>query len=152
MTVLLHGDDRLSDAIELHLVAAGCAVSRLRLDEATDGGLNALDLQRASVLVLTGNDDATNVDLALTVRRLRADLPMVVRIFEEALSDYLKRALSGVTILSMSGLAAPAFAKATTDAIASHATTRRVADAAASARARPTYRRPNADRLVPAVG
>jgi voltage-gated potassium channel Kch/multidrug transporter EmrE-like cation transporter len=149
MTVLLHGDDRLSDAIERHLVVAGCAVSRLRLGEAIDGGLNASDLQRASVLVLTGNDDATNVDLALTVRRLRADFPMVVRIFEEALSDYLKRALSGVTTLSMSGLAAPAFAKATSDAIAGHAMTR--ADAAPSPRVRPTYRRPNADRLVPAV-
>ena len=149
--VLLHGSDRLTDAIERHLVAAGASVSRLRLDEATDAGLTAADLQHASALVLTSSDDAMNVDLALTARRLRTDLPLVVRIFEESLAEYLKRTLPGVTTLSMSGLAAPAFAKATSDAIASQAAGGRVADAAAVARARPSYRRPNADRLAPAV-
>lgn len=151
VTVLLHGSDRLTDAIERHLVAAGASASRLRLDEATDAGLTAADLQHASALVLTSSDDAMNVDLALTARRLRTDLPLVVRIFEESLAEYLKRTLPGVTTLSMSGLAAPAFAKATSDAIASHAAGGRGADAAAVARARPSYRRPNADRLAPAV-
>jgi voltage-gated potassium channel Kch len=150
VTVLVHGDDRLSDAIEQHLVDAGCSVSRL-LDEATDGGLNAATLQQASVLVLTSNDDATNVDLALTARRMRADLPMVARIFDEALADYLKRTLPGVATLSMSGLAAPAFAKATAEAIASRAMTRRPSESGPRAPVRSTYRPPNADRLVPAV-
>ena len=86
VTVLLHGSDRLTDAIERHLVAAGASASRLRLDE-TDAGLTAADLQHASALVLTSSDDAMNVDLALTVRRLRADLPLVVRIFEESLAE-----------------------------------------------------------------
>ena len=145
MIVLLHGADRLSDAIERHLVEAGCLVSRL--DGATDGGLTAPDLHRASVLVLTSNDDATNVDLALTARRLRADLPMVVRIFEEALADYLKRTLADVVTLSMSGLAAPAFATATANAIASRPTT----DRAPTALVRPARLRPKNDWLVPAV-
>jgi voltage-gated potassium channel Kch/multidrug transporter EmrE-like cation transporter len=146
VTALLHGDDRLSDAIAQHLVEAGCAVSRLPTD---GGGLNAAVLQEASVLVLTGNDDATNVDLALTARRQQADLPMVVRIFEEALADYINRTLSGVTTLSMSGLAAPAFAKAATDAIASRSISPRPARAATGTSVR--HRRSNADRVVPAV-
>jgi voltage-gated potassium channel Kch/multidrug transporter EmrE-like cation transporter len=149
VTVLLHGDDRLSDAIAQHLIEAGCPVSRLQADGAAGGGLNAAVLQRASVLVLTSNDDATNVDLALTARRQQADLPMVVRIFEEALADYLNRTLSGVTTLSMSGLAAPAFAKATTDAIASRSISARAARAVTGTSVR--HRRSNADRVVPAV-
>jgi hypothetical protein len=48
--------------------------------------LNPSDLRQASILVLAANDDAGNVDLALTARRMRADLPLVVRVFEEPLA------------------------------------------------------------------
>jgi len=149
VTVLLHGDDRLSDATERHLTVAEVSVSRLRIANVTDGGLSPSDLARASVLVLSSNDDATNVDLALTARRVRADLPLVVRIFDEALADYLKRTLQDITTLSMSGLAAPAFAKATGDAIAARQSTAGIATDI-----RPPMRvsqRPSVDRLVPAV-
>ena len=140
MTVLLHGRDRLSDAIERHLVSTGCDVTRLSLDDPTR--LNASDLSSAAVLVLAGDSDASNVDLALTARRMRSDLPLVVRIFEEPLSMYVNRTLSGVTTLSMSGLAAPAFAKATSDAMASKSgADRSVPPAEATVRSRPPRQR-----------
>src|SRR5262245_65024509 len=41
--------------------------------------LEAAGLASASALVLAADNDAENVDAALLVRRLRADLPLVVR-------------------------------------------------------------------------
>ena len=116
--VLLHGSDRLGIAIEQRLVAAGCQVTKGALDGADCLALDTPALHSTSVLVLAGDDDAGNVDLALTARRMRADLPLVVRVFDEALAAYLRKSLDGVTVLSMSALAAPAFGAATLRAIA----------------------------------
>jgi voltage-gated potassium channel Kch len=150
ITVLLHGNDRLCGAIEQHLAAAGCQVHRLQLqDDPT--GLDPGDLRLASILVLAANDDAGNVDLALTARRLRADLPLVVRVFEEPLAVYLKRTLTGVTTLSMSGLAAPAFAEAAVRAIAARSTADQSARPAVVGRLSLADRRARPDKVVVAA-
>jgi voltage-gated potassium channel Kch len=49
---------------------------------------------------------------------LHPKLPLVVRLFDPTLVTYLRDSLDNVTILSMSVVAAPVFAKATLDAIA----------------------------------
>ena len=82
--VLLHGSDRLGIAIEQRLVAAGCQVTKGALDGADCLALDTPALHSTSVLMLAGDDDAGNVDLALTARRMRSDLPLVVRVFDEA--------------------------------------------------------------------
>lgn len=145
LTVLLHGNDRLCDAIERHTAAAGCGIARLRLEAADPARLRADDLRLASVLVLAGSDDAGNVDLALTARRMRPDLPLVVRIFDEPLADYLKRMVPDVTTLSMSGLVAPAFADATARAMSAMTTPR---PAPTSMPALPLTRRVKPDTVV----
>ena len=117
-SVLLYGSDRLGMAIEQRLVGAGCQVTRRAPDGDHSIELDEPALRSTSVLVLAADDDAGNVDLALTARRMRLDLPLVVRVFEEALAAYLRKSLDGVTILSMSALAAPAFGEATVRAIA----------------------------------
>jgi Trk K+ transport system NAD-binding subunit len=76
----------------------------------TARALEAAGLASASALVLAADNDAENVDAALLVRRLRADLPLVVRVFDPDLTAYLHDTLSGITVLSMSGLSAPVFA------------------------------------------
>ena len=74
--------------------------------------LTQAGLERASVLVLTAEDDTGNVDAILAARRLREDLPIVARVFDPALGAYLRDTLSGVAVLSMSAVAAPIIVEA----------------------------------------
>jgi voltage-gated potassium channel Kch len=122
MNVLLHGNDRLGMAIGQRLAGAGCQVTKPAPDGDGSIELDERALRSTSVLVLAADDDAGNVDLALTARRMRPDLPLVVRVFQEPLAAYLRKSLNGVTILSMSALAAPAFGDATLRAIADRGT------------------------------
>src|SRR3954447_9100495 len=76
--VLIAGTNRLAAAIEDKLRATGAAVGRL------GGGPAALTagvLENATGLVIASDDDARNVDMALTTRRLRPGLPLVIRLF-----------------------------------------------------------------------
>ncbi len=66
----------------------------------------------ASVFILAADDDAGNVDLALQTRRKYPRLPLVVRLFDSGLATYLTETIPGVTVLSMSKVAAPVFADA----------------------------------------
>ena len=75
----------------------------------------------ATVMILTDDQDGANVDLALRIRRLRKDLPLVVRIFDHTLSDYLRSTMSHVTVFSIAGLAAPAFVNLALKALAERA-------------------------------
>ena len=90
-------------AIEASLLRAGCQVTKLPDGNARADLIGEGMLESVSILVLSADDDAGNVDLALTVRRLRPDLPAVVRVFDEALAAYLRYTLDRLTILSMSG-------------------------------------------------
>ncbi|HEX4824469.1 MAG TPA: NAD-binding protein [Candidatus Polarisedimenticolaceae bacterium] len=75
------------------------------------GALQAAGLQDAAALVLTADDDAENVDAALTARRLSPEVPIVARIFDPSLGAYLEESGAGLTILSVSGLASPRYAE-----------------------------------------
>jgi hypothetical protein len=110
--ILVAGSGALAAAIEQRLRRQGGVVRReSTLHDGDDEPLGAL-LAGVAVLVLAASDDPANVDLALRARRLKPGLPLVVRLFDGALSSYLADTLSGVRILSMSGVAAPAFAEA----------------------------------------
>ena len=74
------------------------------------GSLEAAGLHGASAVVLTANDDAENVDAALTARRIRPGVPIVARVFDPSLGQYLEETEAGLRVLSVSGLAAPRFA------------------------------------------
>ena len=134
--VLLHGNDRLALAVEQRLAAGGCRVETLAGRGSPFVDFEAATLGRASVLVLAADDDAGNVDLALTARRLRGDLPLVCRVFDDALAAYLRKSLRDVAILSMSAAGAPAFADATVRAIAERSGAPRTAPRRPAARVR----------------
>jgi voltage-gated potassium channel Kch len=108
--VLLEGDGRLAVAIAQRLEAGGATVERLATSEL--GQASDAHVMGASVLVLATDDDAGNVDRALWARRVRPDLPLVVRVFDEALAGYLTGQIERLTVLSMSQIAAPVFASA----------------------------------------
>ena len=82
------------------------------------GTLAAAGLPSARALVLTADDDTGNVESALAARRIAPDLPVVIRLFNEAMSTYLTETLRGVTALSTSRLAAPIFVELTDQALA----------------------------------
>jgi voltage-gated potassium channel Kch len=108
--ILISGSNRLAAAIEEKLRAAGAAVGRLSDDPAA---LTAAALEDATGLVLASDDDAGNVDMALTTRRLRPGLRLVIRLFDPELAAYVRATLRRAVILSMPSVAAPAIARET---------------------------------------
>ncbi len=115
--VLLVGGGRLPSSIAERLAEAGASVERVPALDFAEAATRTR-LAGASTLVLAADDDAGNVDLALSARRARPGLPLVVRMFDEALAGYLEATVDRLTILSMSQLAAPAFAEAALRSIA----------------------------------
>jgi voltage-gated potassium channel Kch len=108
--VLLEGSGRLAAAIAERLQSAGATVQRVAVSEHGHGSTE--HLETAGVLVLAADDDAGNVDRALWARRVRPDLPLVARVFDESLASYLAGKVERLTVLSMSQVAAPVFAQA----------------------------------------
>jgi len=89
------------------------------------GELEAAGLHEASAVILAANDDAENVDAALTARRIRPGVPIVARVFDPSLGQYLEETEDGLRVLSVSGIASPHFAdlamRAAKEARAEHA-------------------------------
>jgi Trk K+ transport system NAD-binding subunit len=113
--VVVFGDGRLARAIERRIAERGVRVERHGLRETTD--LRALDLEHVSAVALTADDDTGNVDLAITLRSMRPNLRLVVRMFDSTLAAYLQKTLPNVIVTSMTDVAAPAFVGAVLDGI-----------------------------------
>lgn len=110
--ILIAGSGQLPIAIERRLRSEGVDAGRMLPLANADESLDPETFRRASVLVLAADDDSTNVDLALQARQACPALPLVVRIFDSTLAAYLSQTIPGVSILSMSKVAAPVFAEA----------------------------------------
>ena len=106
-----------TEAESWELEARGRGVRLITGTVASASLLTAAGIGSVSALVLTAADDARNVDATLTARRLRADLPIVVRIFDDQVGRYLRDTVPGVTVISTSAIAAPAFADAALRAV-----------------------------------
>jgi Trk K+ transport system NAD-binding subunit/multidrug transporter EmrE-like cation transporter len=109
----------------------------------TDAGL-----EHAGVLMLTADDDAGNVDAILAARRLRGDLPIVARVFDPALSAYVQDTVSGVTVLSMSAIAAPIIV----ETVLREAAQRPQPPYSRRTRSRTAHRRGRLDRVLAGAG
>jgi voltage-gated potassium channel Kch len=122
MSILVAGRGALAAGIEACLSAEGLPVGRLAdADLASEAALRRR-LDGISVLVLAEDDDAGNVDLGLQARRLKPGLGVVARIFDPALAAYVGDSVPGVTVLSMSAIAAPQFAESAERALAQRGT------------------------------
>jgi Trk K+ transport system NAD-binding subunit len=83
-------------------------------EAAGDAVLDRLALGTAECLIVAGEKDHENLEVALAARHRRPDLPVVVRLFDEGLARALER-ITGIQALSADFLAAPAFVSAATD-------------------------------------
>lgn len=111
------------------------------------GELEAAGLHEVSAVILTANDDAENVDAALTARRIRPGIPIVARVFDPSLAQYLEETEAGLRVLSVSGLASPRFADLAMRA-AKEARTERSASAGASKPRRKRSERLRSDPIL----
>lgn len=117
--ILVCGDNALGACVEESLRAQGATTRRLHCRSFE---LQPADLAGAAALILVGDGDSANVSLALRSRHFEPGLPIVMRIFDSALVQYLDETLPGVRVLSMSGVAAPLFAQAAREVLASPGT------------------------------
>lgn len=74
--------------------------------------LAAADIAGASALIAATNHDITNIEITLDARRLHPDLPVVARLFDQALARELEASLDVRRAPAKSALAAPTFAAA----------------------------------------
>ena len=112
------------------------------------GELLAAGVQSAGALVLTADDDAENVDAALTARGLRNDIPLIVRLFDSVLERYFSNTLEGVTVLSISAVTAPVFAEMAERALAQRGQDERAGSRPARATKRRKRRYFRIDRVL----
>lgn len=130
--VIIVGLGRVSYRVMIELLEAGCEVvvieetwnsrfvkTALRLkvpvvvgDARDTEVLQQAGLSRARGLFAGVNDDLLNITAGLAARRLRPDIYLSLRIFNDELDTNLERGLGGNTAFSSSALAAPTLAAA----------------------------------------
>ena len=84
-------------------------------DAALEETLRAASVQTCQALVVVSTDDVTNLQAALNARALRADLRVVLRLFDGDFAERVQKAFNIDISRSVSYLAAPAFAAAMLD-------------------------------------
>ena len=92
---------------------AAAAGATVVTGDARDAGLlRTAGLMEARALLAVTDRDPVNLEIALDARRLRPDLPIVARLFDQNLAQQLEATHGVRRALSVSALAAPAFAGA----------------------------------------
>lgn len=81
-------------------------------DARVDQNLHEAGLASARLLIAATDQDLVNIEVALDARRLRPDMPVVIRLFDQGLARQLEGTLDLQRALGMSALAAPSFAAA----------------------------------------
>lgn len=72
--------------------------------------MRKLNIAEASAVIIATNDDLANLEIAMDVREIRADVTVVMRLFDQALARKVRGALGVDVSVSTSALAAPLFA------------------------------------------
>ncbi|HKV13353.1 MAG TPA: NAD(P)-binding protein [Thermoanaerobaculia bacterium] len=81
-------------------------------DARNDRLLLEAGLESAQALIAATNEDLANIEIALDARRMRPDLPVVLRLFDQRLAHQLETSLEVHRALGTSALAAPSFTAA----------------------------------------
>lgn len=74
--------------------------------------LQEAGLGSAKLVIAATNEDLVNIEVALDTRRLRPEIPVVIRLFDQDLARQLEGSFDVQRALGMSALAAPSFAAA----------------------------------------
>jgi len=91
----------------------GCHV--LVGDPRTPGVLESLNIAKARAVIIATDDDLANLEIAMDVREARADVPIVMRMFDQNLAQKVRTTLGIEVSVSTSKLAAPLLASAALD-------------------------------------
>jgi Trk K+ transport system NAD-binding subunit len=80
-----------------------------------EGVFDDLNVRAAKSIILATNDDLANLEMALDARKLKPDIRVVIRMFDQELADKLRDSLDMKLTFSASALAAPLFATSSSD-------------------------------------
>jgi Trk K+ transport system NAD-binding subunit len=84
-------------------------------DARADDVLRSLNITHARAVIVATNDDLANLEIAMDVRDMRADIPIIMRLYDQRLAQKVKGALGVQVSVSTSKLAAPLFASVALD-------------------------------------
>lgn len=101
----------------------GVYVERARLlgarvltgDARAENLLRELNVASARAVIIATNDDLANLEIAMDIREIRKDVPIVMRLYDQRLAQKVKATLGIEVSVSTSRLAAPLFASAALD-------------------------------------
>lgn len=84
-------------------------------DARTENLLRSLNVEGARAVIVATDDDLANLEIAMDVREIRRDIPIVLRLFDQRLAEKVKGPLGIAATFSTSRTAAPIFAAAALD-------------------------------------
>ena len=108
-TVLIIGEGDLSDEVATALEAAGAEVERL---ERPDEGQvrEAIESKSVDSVAVVARDDAVVLRMALIVRSISAEAPLVLTIFDETMAEQVANELPNTHVTSLADIVAPSLA------------------------------------------
>ena len=107
-TVAVIGDGDLSDEVAAALEAGGAKVRRLRQPD-EDEIREALDDSVTSVTVV-GREDPFVLRMALFVRSVSEEVPLLLTIFDETMAEQVTREIKNTRVTSLAEIVAPSLA------------------------------------------
>ena len=112
--IIVSGEDALATTIVEELKSAGVSVVRLEnTDHAlVNSELAAAGVNRATAVICAGDDDATNLEIALLARKANASTRVVARVANDVLREAVATDNGPGAILDVAELAAPAVVEA----------------------------------------
>jgi Trk K+ transport system NAD-binding subunit len=84
-------------------------------DARTENLLRSLNVEAARAVIIVTDDDLANLEIAMDVREIRADVPIILRLFDQRLAQKVRLTMGVQVSLSTSMVAAPLFASAALD-------------------------------------
>jgi len=86
-----------------------------------EGVFDELNVQAAKSIILATDDDLANIEMALDARKVRPDIHVVLRVWDQELAARIRESFDIPVALSSTTLAAPLFATSSSDASIVHA-------------------------------
>ena len=114
--IIVSGEDALATTIADELKNAGATVVRLVNTEASEAGvareLTLAEVSHAVAVVCAGDDDATNLEIALLARKANPNVRVVARVANDVLRAAVADDNGPGAILDVADVAAPSFVEA----------------------------------------
>lgn len=79
-------------------------------DARTENLLRSLNVAEARSVIVATNDDLSNLEIAMDLREMKVEVPIILRLFDQRLAQRVRGTLGIQVSLSTSQLAAPLFA------------------------------------------